>query len=187
MSVSKIIVYDYLDLYEILLELNDFFDLKIKAINNEKELKAFIEETNDYLIISSKQISNCKKQLIFDSFPIKISELMEKININILKNNYSLKSNIVIGKYKLNINSREITLGQKVLKLTEREVKMIIYLSNSKNPVTINELQSEIWSYAPDLETHTVETHIHRLRKKFYHLFQDDNFIKNTKKGYSFN
>ena len=112
---------------------------------------------------------------------------MEKINIEILKNNYSQKSNIKIGNYLLNINSREIFLNKKSLKLTEQEIKMIMYLSKSEKPVTINELQSQIWSYASSLETHTVETHIHRLRKKILDLFNDKNFILSTKKGYLIN
>ena len=64
---------------------------------------------------------------------------------------------------------------------------MIIYLDKSENPVTINELQLNIWSYASSLETHTVETHVHRLRKKILELFKDKDFILSTKKGYLIN
>ncbi len=78
-------------------------------------------------------------------------------------------------------------MDKKVLKLTEQEIKMILYLLNSSNPVPINELQSNIWSYASNLETHTVETHIHRLRKKILEFFNDKNFILSTKNGYFIN
>ena len=185
MNVSTIVIYDLTDLYEILSELEDFFHLKFKFASNENELQLIVKKLDTYLVISNKNIPKFKNQLTIETLPLKISNLLEKINITILKNSYSTKSNITIGKYKLDLNSREILFDQKILKLTEQEVKMIIYLSKSKNPVSINELQSKIWSYASDLETHTVETHIHRLRKKVFELFKDKDFIKNAKNGYT--
>ena len=77
-----------------------------------------------------------------------------------------------------------IFLKNESLKLTEMEIKMIIYISNSLNAVSINELQEKIWGYSQGLETHTVETHIHRLRKKVLDSFKDKNFIVSTKNGY---
>ena len=76
----------------------------------------------------------------------------------------------------LDLNSREIFLNNKSLKLTEQEIKMILYLSKLKKPVTIRN-SIKIWSYASSLETHTVETHIYRLKKKNFDLFNDKNFI----------
>ena len=187
MKLTKIIFYDCFDLYKIFKELNDFFKFDLENANNEKNLKLITEETNNFLIISNNLISNYQNQLVIDIKPIKIQKLIEKIDIEILKNNYSQKSNIKVGKYSLNINSREISLGKKALKLTEQEVKMILYLVKSESPVTINELQSKIWNYASTLETHTVETHIHRLRKKILDLFDDQNFILSTKNGYLIN
>jgi hypothetical protein len=187
MKLTKIIFYDCFDLYKIFKELNDFFKFELESLNNEKNLKIITEGTDNFLIISNNLISNYQNQLIIDIKPIKIQELIEKIDIEILKNNYSQKSNIKVGKYSLNLNSREISLEKKTLKLTEQEIKMILYLIESKNPVTINELQSKIWNYASTLETHTVETHIHRLRKKILDLFDDQSFILSTKNGYLIN
>ena len=70
------------------------------------------------------------------------------------------------------------------LKLTEKETNTITYLSKIKNPVSIDELQKNVWSYQSDIETHTVETHIYRLRKKIFSTFNDDNFIVSKKNGY---
>ena len=187
MKLTKVIFYKCLDLYEIFRELNNFFKYNIESANNEKDLKLLITKSNDFLIISNQLIPDIKNQLIIDIKPIKIQKLIEKINIEILKNNYSEKSKIKIGNYLLNLNSREIFRDTKALKLTEQEIKMIIYLDKSDKPVTINELQSNIWSYASSLETHTVETHVHRLRKKILELFKDKDFILSTKKGYLIN
>ena len=70
------------------------------------------------------------------------------------------------------------------LKLTEKEINTIIYLSKSNQPASINELQKKVWSYQPDMETHTVETHIYRLRKKISNIFKDEEFIISKKNGY---
>ena len=70
------------------------------------------------------------------------------------------------------------------LKLTEKEINTITYLSKSEKPVSIDELQEKVWSYQSDIETHTVETHIYRLRKKIFQSFKDQNFIMSEKNGY---
>ena len=70
------------------------------------------------------------------------------------------------------------------LKLTEKEINTIVYLSKSNNPVSIDELQEKVWSYQLDIETHTVETHIYRLRKKILNIFKDKEFIASKKNGY---
>ena len=109
---------------------------------------------------------------------------MEKINLKILKINFSLNSNISIGRYKLNLNSKEIFYNNIKLDLTEQEVKILFYLSNSNVAVKIEKLQKDIWGYGENLETHTVETHIYRLRKKFSKIFKDDQFILSIKSSY---
>ena len=116
--------------------------------------------------------------------PIKFEKLIEIINIKFLKNKFLDQSNIKIGEYDLDLNSRKISLGDKSLNLTERETNLIIFIKDEKN-VTIKELQKMVWDYSPDLETHTVETHIYRLRKKMKETFGDENFILNTSNGYS--
>ena len=84
----------------------------------------------------------------------------------------------------MNLNSKEIFDDQNKLKLTEREKDFLLFLKNSGQPKTIKEILKFVWGYSKEIETHTVETHVHRLRKKFFNSFNDSNFIKNNKKGY---
>ena len=112
MNITKIIFYDQKELYKIFKELNDFFNLNIQSVTNKNDLKLLIKDSNNFLIITNNLISNFKNQLIIDNKPLKIQKILEKINIEILKNNYSQKSNIKIGNYLLNINSREIFLNK---------------------------------------------------------------------------
>ena len=122
--------------------------------------------------------------MILENVRIIFEKLIEIINIKFLKNKFLDQSNIKIGEYDLDLNSRKISLGDKSLNLTERETNLIIFIKDKKN-VTIKELQKMVWDYSPDLETHTVETHIYRLRKKMKETFKDENFILNTNNGYS--
>ena len=140
----------------------------------------------NYLVISKNKISNFSNNLLLENIPIKIEKLLETININFLKNKFNNQSNIKIGKYNLDINSRKITFSDKSLDLTERETSLIIFIKDEIN-VSVKELQKNVWQYSPSLETHTVETHIYRLRKKMKDIFGDDNFILNSSKGYSIN
>ena len=77
--------------------------------------------------------------------------------------------------------------SDKELKLTEREIDTVLFLKNENKPVNVNILQKKVWKYGEDLETHTVETHIYRLRKKIKDTFNDDTFIESKKDGYIIN
>ena len=184
MNNTKIILYDCLDIYKILEELNDILKLNLVNFENKRDLTKYIEINKNYLVIKTGKDQDYKNQIILDDLPLKIEKVIEKINLAILKNNFSLKSNIKIGRYILNLNSREISFKKKVLKLTEQEVKILTYLDKFKEPTKVEKLQKEIWGYKEDLETHTVETHIHRLRKKFENTFEDRNIILSAQKGY---
>ncbi|MDA8778874.1 winged helix-turn-helix domain-containing protein [Candidatus Pelagibacter bacterium] len=89
-----------------------------------------------------------------------------------------------IKNYTVDMNSREIIINDTKLKLTEKEINTIIYLSKSNKPVSIDELQKKVWSYQSDIESHTVETHVYRLRKKILSTFDDEEFIVSKKNGY---
>ena len=90
----------------------------------------------------------------------------------------------MVGNYILNLNSREMSFEDKKLKLTEKEIDTIVYLFKVASSVKIQELQLNVWGYQSQLETHTVETHIYRLRKKILKIFGDENFIISKKDGY---
>ena len=137
--------------------------MKFNLVTIEKEidLKSHVKDLKNYSIISNIFLNN-ENVLIIDNFPIKIDKLIEKININFLKNNFNFRSKITIGKYLLDDNSRKIIYKDKIANLTEQEVKVLLYLKKFNNPVKVADLQKNIWGYNKDLETHTVETHIYR-------------------------
>ena len=140
-----------------------------------------------YIIFTKKEIAGLENQIIFDRFPIAIFKLLERINIEFIKKNFHEQSEILIGNYNFNINSREMFLKDNKLKLTEKEIGSIVYLFKANKPVGIQELQSEVWGYQSQVETHTVETHIYRLRKKILKVFKDDYFIISNDNGYEIN
>ena len=184
MNSRILIIYEYQILYQILNEIRESLNFEITQSNskNLKELK--YDPKNNYLFVSKKKIEGIKNSLILENAPIKFEKLIEIINIKFLKNKFLDQSNIKIGEYDLDLNSRKISLGDKDLNLTERETNLIIFIKDEQN-VTIKELQKMVWDYSPDLETHTVETHIYRLRKKMKETFGNENFILNTSNGYS--
>ena len=182
MNNQNLVIYDFKILYEILREINNYINFKLISVDKVSDLN--LKDQNDYLLISNKKIKNVENQITLNNFPIDIIKLIESINVKFLKKKYSQQSDIDIGDYKLNLNSRKIFNGTKSLNLTEREANIVIYLNNSKKPVNISKLQTEVWGHNSKLETHTVETHIYRLRKKINDTFEDNNFIKSTKQGY---
>tara|TARA_B100001057_G_scaffold495831_1_gene595737 strand:+ start:148 stop:711 length:564 start_codon:yes stop_codon:yes gene_type:complete len=184
MNNTKLIFYDYTELYEIFYELKQFLKFELSNIENKEDLNIEAKKIDNYLIISKKIHPNLNNQLVIDLLPSSIIKIVDKINIEILKNNFLKKSKISVGKYIINLNSKEITYKNKSLRLTEKEIKIIIYLNEKSEPITINELQREIWGYSVELETHTVETHVHRLKKKILDFNKDENFILSTKNGY---
>ena len=182
MNNENLVIYDFKILYDILSELNDHINFKL--INIDKIVDLNLKQQNNYLFISNNKIKNVENQIVLNNLPIDIKKLIENINIKFLKKKYSQQSEIDLGSYKLNLNSRKIFNNEKSLDLTEREANIIIYLNNSQKPVKISKLQTEVWGHNSKLETHTVETHIYRLRSKINKSFKDNNFIKSTKLGY---
>ena len=184
MNSRILIIYEYQILYQILNEISESLNFDIIQSNNEnfKELKH--NPKKNCLIISKKKIEGIKNNLILENMPIKFEKLVEIINIKFLKNKFLDQSHIKIGDYNLDLNSRKISHGDKILNLTERETNLIIFIKDKKH-VSVKELQKTVWDYSPDLDTHTVETHIYRLRKKMKETFGNESFILNTSNGYS--
>jgi len=183
MSNQNLIIYDFENLFNILNEIKDALNYKI--INSKKNLNIQdYDNSPDYLIITQKQTPNLTNQLILDNFPLKIEKILELINVNFLKKKFSRQSDIQVGDFKINMNSRILSDENKQLSLTEKESEIILFLKNSELPVNINNLQENVWGYKNKLETHTVETHIYRLRKKIKETFDNDSFISSVKSGY---
>ena len=143
-----------------------------------------VKNLNNYLVISNKKYSAIDNQLLLDNGPINIFKLLEKINIEFLKLQFNSQSEVIVKNYTIDLNSRELLKNNIKLKLTEKEINTITYLSKSNKPISIDELQQRVWSYQSDIETHTVETHIYRLRKKILKIFKDNDFIISKKNGY---
>ena len=191
MNKQSIIIYDFEILFIILKEIKE--NLRFEIFNFKKNDEIFKLDNNTYgnYLIVVKSLSNFinkdiekKKLYLIENLPIKIDKFIEKINIQLLKQKYNYQLEIRINKYKLNLNSREISLNKKLIKLTEREIDIILFLNENKKPINIDILQKEVWGYSSELETHTVETHIYRLRKKLKDKFNDEEFILSLKKGY---
>lgn len=205
MIKHNIILVECNPLYQILFEIknNFLFEMKnfiLKDLNNADLTNSIILSKfihKDYLLknknIEQKKIifllkknENFNKinntQYIF--YPFNIYDLVEKINTELIKQKYNDQSFIKILNYSLDINSRIISNDSGRLKLTEREVDIILFLNDHKKPQKVNVLQNQVWKYSSELETHTVETHIYRLRKKIIDKFKDDNFILSDENGY---
>ena len=185
------------ELYKILLELKDILSFDVNNYQSRKELSnalidnkidfsnsIIVAESRENLLIDNDKLD--KKNILFiDKFPVHLNKLIDKINVHLIQHQYNFKSNLNIKNYILNINSRTVFKDNKELKLTEKEIDIILFLSKINKPQKINVLQSQIWKYSADLETHTVETHVYRLRKKIKDKFNDENFIISSEKGYS--
>jgi len=188
--VSKqnlIIIYKFKSLYNILEELSLDLNYNVVFASDVDALNSKVANLKSYLIISSKIYLNISNQIILNNTPINILKLVEKINTEFLKIQFYNQSEIKLSNYILDLNSRELIWKNIKIRLTEKETNTIIYLSKSQRSVTVAELQKKVWSYKSDIETHTVETHIYRLRKKILKKFNDDQFIISGNNGYQIN
>ena len=174
-------------LYEILEEIKENLSFNIVKYKN---VKHFIEDKKnnlkDSLIITdlnNKNLSD-KNLLVFNDLPISLIKLVEIININLIKLRFNVQSKINIKEYTLNLNSKFFSKGGVSLRLTERETEIILYLIERRSKHNVLDMQKNIWGYSSDLETHTVETHIYRLRKKINDKFNDKNFLMGHSEGY---
>jgi DNA-binding response OmpR family regulator len=190
--MQNVFIINLKSLYEILDEIKENLSFKIIKFDEEKNFErghnldiknsVIISKTNHKLLHSNKDID--ENFLEFKDLPITLNKLIEIINIKLIKLKFNYQSDIIIKGYKLNLNSKFFSKGNLNLKLTEKEIKIILYLNNIKIKSNVLNLQKEIWSYPENIETHTVETHIYRLRKKIANLFKDENFILSHKDGY---
>ena len=179
-------------LYEILDEIKENLSFKIIKFENEENFQKNLDlNIIDYLIISKtnhKLLLNNditdKNLLDFSDLPLSLKKLLELINIKLIKLKFNQQSKIIIKGYELNLNSKFFSKDGSKLKLTEKEIEIILYLNIKEIKHNVADLQKNIWGYSADMETHTVETHIYRLRKKISDLFKDEKFILSHKSGY---
>ena len=190
--MQNVFIINFNLLYEILDEIKGNLPFKIIKVENEEDFKRnsdlnkinclIISKTNHKLLLNNN-ITN-KNFLEFNTFPLSLRKLLELINIKLIKLKFKYQSKIIIKGYELNLNSKFFSKANLNLKLTEKEIEIILYLNNTKIKRDVADLQKNIWGYSTNMETHTVETHIYRLRKKISDLFRDENFILSHKSGY---
>ena len=183
MSIRTLFVYNSTKLFEILDEIKKFFNFEVLYIDKKNYKTINFNNIENYVFISDQPTKDIKEDLLVIDTPKKISKLIEQINLNLLKTKFNKQSHLNIGKYTLDLNSRSMHFKEKSLNLTEKETNMLLFI-NSNKKVSLKELQEYVWEYASNLETHTVETHIYRLRKKIFETFNNDNLIGHDKSGY---
>ena len=190
--MQNVIIINYNSLYEIFDDLKENLPFKtIKFKNEDDFLKDNSLDKRKSLIILNKKTKllfnhglHESNILYLNDLPLSFEKLLEKININLIKLRYSLQSKINIKDFQLDINSKHLSKFGVILKLTEKEIEIILYLNKKKINCDIADLQKNIWGYSTNIETHTVETHIYRLRKKIDKVFKDKKFIISQKSGY---
>tara|TARA_B100000686_G_scaffold312471_1_gene357031 strand:- start:1053 stop:1691 length:639 start_codon:yes stop_codon:yes gene_type:complete len=167
---------------------SDKFDLILihESILKDKNISKSINKINitKVLIGKSKYSSSFKydEQI---NLPVDVNELNKKVIELNTKKKFSLNSSVQIKNYILDKNEKKLKKNDLSIVVTEKEIQLIELLFNSKKHLRKKIILQEVWKYASDADTHTVETHIYRLRKKIIDKFQDGNFIINTKNGYS--
>ncbi len=192
MISQNIFIVNYNSLYEILDEIKENLSFKITKFENEDDFRKNknFDEKNILIISNSKnklivnQNISEKNLLIFDILPLAINKIIELINLKLIKLKFNNQSKINIKNYELNLNSKFFSKEGLSIKLTEKEIEIILYLYQNKTKHNVMDLQKNIWHYSSDMETHTVETHVYRLRKKISDKFKDENFILSEKNGY---
>ena len=193
MNKQKVYTVNSLNLYNILEEIKDYLNFNIEFIdisklsrndiqNNDFQSSLFLVFEKDKF--KADKVLDLKNIIYLKDSPISLSKLVEKINIFSLKFNFKSQSKIEVNAYVVDINERKIIKNNNELKLTEREIEIILFLNKKKTPQNVDSLQTQIWKQKKELETHTVETHIYRLRKKINEKFNDNNFIKSNEVGY---
>ena len=186
MVKKTLFVYNSLNLFNILNEIKENFYFELKYIDTKNHKKINFELYENYLIISTNFDKNIKNCIIIHNLPTKITKLIETVNLNFLKKQFQNQSEHKIKKYTLDLNSRKIHFENKYLNLTEKESDLILFI-NSLERADLKKIQKIVWGHSNDLETHTVETHIYRLRKKMIKTFEDHNIIMHDQDGYFIN
>ena len=146
-----------------------------KLLKDSKKIKILVSNKSD------------KKKDQFNeiiSLPLKISDLNQIVENAVTKKYFNKNSSILIKQYKLDKNEKKLIKDKNYILLTEKEIQLLELFLDNKKPISKNIILKEVWKYSTSADTHTVETHIYRLRKKIKSKFSDENFILNNKDGY---
>jgi len=192
MIKQNVFFINFNSLYEIFEEIKE--NLSFDIIKHENEASFIMDKDfdkkNSLVITKFNNKLNVAKKLDdgniinIQDYPIVTTKLIELINIQLIKLRFNYQSKVNIKDYELNLNSKIFSKGNIILKLTEKEIEIILYLIKNTKKNSVLDLQQNIWGYAANMETHTVETHVYRLRKKISDKFNEDSFILSHPDGY---
>ena len=152
---------------------------------NQSGTKEILRNHECFKILMTK--SKKSSSDAFDSIiklPTSLKEINNVIESTAAKKKFNKNSSIEIKSYLLNKNEKKLSKKENFIVLTEKEIQLLELLLKKKKPISKNEILKRVWEYSPEVDTHTVETHIYRLRKKISEKFLDEGFILNNKSGY---
>ncbi len=149
-----------------------------------KKQKDIIDKSNTIKICASKKIEMSNIYDAFLELPSSLKEINAIVENIAAKKKFSINSSIKVKNYLLNKNEKKLSNSGDFIILTEKEVQLIELFLDNKKPISKKNILSSVWHYSVEADTHTVETHIYRLRKKINDKFMDENFILNNKNGY---
>jgi DNA-binding response OmpR family regulator len=171
-------------------DIAELYDVKydVLVIDTENKKKLSLDKVTIPKILVTKNKENIDSKLSYNlvvTFPINLLKFNQTVIDFSQKYKFDKNSLIEIKNYILDKNERTLSKNEKKIKITEKEIDFIEILFSSKKPLNKNFILENVWKYSKGTDTHTVETHIYRLRQKIKNYFNDENFIKNTKQGYS--
>ena len=195
---SFIEIKEYFDFSLIFFDLNNFSESSLHNIqfiivdsdicDNANMLSLLNKINNKPLLLVQKSNSISVKNLVYDEkiiLPLTFSDFTSQIINFIASNKFNKNSSIKINEYLIDKNKRLLKKGKISVNVTEREIQLIELLFNEQNPLSKSIILNQVWKYADDADTHTIETHIYRLKKKIFNKFNDANFIGSSKNGYT--
>ena len=150
----------------------------------DKNQKNYIDNSNSIKICVGRKkdfIDKCDASL---ELPASLKDINSIVENTAAKKKFNINSSIKIKNYLLNKNEKKLSKLNEYIILTEKEVQLLELLLNNQKPITKDNILLSVWNYSSDADTHTVETHIYRLRKKINDKFMDEKFILNNKNGY---
>ena len=153
------------------------------ALTNQ-QYQTLITKTNALKLYAHNKINHVNNYDGFLQLPTSINEINQIVENLIAKKTFNTNSSIQINDYLLNKNEKKLIKNNIYIILTEKEIQLIELFLFHKKPISKNKILSLVWNYSSEADTHTVETHIYRLRKKINEIFDDDKFIINNKDGY---
>ena len=150
----------------------------------DKIQKDYIDNNSSIKICVGKRKNLIENYDAILELPATLKEINTIVESTAAKKKFNKNSSIVLKTYLLNKNEKKLSKLDKFIILTEKEIQLLELFLNKKKPISKDNILSSVWNYSSDADTHTVETHIYRLRKKIAEKFMDEKFILNNKDGY---